>query len=304
MGHNCIATEARRPSKMKLLSVGFVLALLLQENYGIPVDPSLQSLQSAVETKLFDGLVNQVTDGYDKDSSEERERKEEKTFNLESQELLNILNNVKEYIVEEAYELEEGYRREIASNLIKKDRYGLAETLVRMAKKIIIIFNDEVIKRIVGNGDDDRDKWRNKMIKLSWKEGIDHDDSIEALIIFGVRYAIAMDGWVMYAVKGAVNEMVKSITNQAGKKGDGKYNTTKMIENIHECMSIGEELIHELEYKGLFFEFIHYEKSFLINELKRYMAAAKMRGWSRVTDVQKAHSKMVDYILEAIYYLE
>merc|ERR1711962_187401 len=108
-----IATEVKDPSVMKLLSVGIFLALLFQTSYGLPAEPSLKSLQDAVQFKLFDGLVKQVTDGHDKDLLLKGPVDEEIIF-TELQELLDILNYVKEDVFFEVYPMEKDYRKKIA----------------------------------------------------------------------------------------------------------------------------------------------------------------------------------------------
>jgi len=287
-------TEVKDPSVMKLLSVGIFLALLFQTSYGLPTEPSLKSLHDAVQSKLFDGLVKQVTDGQDKDLLMNGPA-DMKTVFTELQELVDILNYVKEDLSRIAYHIEEDYRKKIANNLISKDLEGLKETVREMAKEIIVAFNDEMIKHIVGNGNGDDREWReDRMIKWSLPDGEDCRHCGRAIYdyvedCFGVMYS-----WIIYTVKGGMNEMVVSITDQGGK------NMTKVVEDIRVGMSMGNMMVDFMERPGpgLLGELIHNNKPFVFNEVNRYIAAAKIRGWNRVAEIQKAHIVAVDFMKE------
>merc|ERR1711962_245664 len=283
-------TEVKDPSVMKLLSVGIFLALLFQTSYGLPAEPTLKSLHDAVQSKLFDGLVKQVTDGHDKDLLI-KGPVDEKILFAELQELLEILNYVKEDVVYGAYRMEEGYRKKIASNLVNKDLQGLLETVREMVKKIVVAFNDELIKHIVANSDDDdRERRDDRMIKWSIPDGGDIWDRGDAIGAYAYYCYLTLRSWAIYAVKGGMNEMVVSIADQGGK------NTTKVLENIRVGMSMGNVMIDRMEGKGLMRDFFLNNKPFVFNEVDRYIAAAKIRGWNRVAEIQKAHIFAVDYM--------
>merc|ERR1711962_1935173 len=283
-------TEVKDPSVMKLLSVGIFLALLFQTSYGLPTEPSLKSLHDAVQSKLFDGLVKQVTDGQDKDLLMNGPA-DMKTVFTELQELVDILNYVKEDVAYKAQRMEEKYRDKIASNLVNKDVKGLMETVLEMVKKIIVYFNDEMIKHIVANGDDR--EWRvDRMIKWSLPDGEDFRDRGEALSDYVSYCYFVLRSWVIYAVKGGMNEMVVSLADQGGK------NTTKVLEDIRVSMSMGNRMIDFMERDRIIEELIRSNNPFVLHEVDRYIAAAKIRGWNRVAEIQKAHIVAVDFMKE------
>ena len=275
---------------MKLLSVGIFLALLFQTSYGLPAEPSLKSLQDAVQSKLFDGLVKQVTDGHDKDLLMNGPADMKIVF-TELQELVDILNYEKERATYHLYGMEKDYRKKIANNLINKDLEGLMETVLEMVRKFIVAFNDEMIKHIVGNGDD-RERREGMMIKWSLPDGGDSRDCERAIGDYMEYFYYVLRSWVIYAVKGGMNEMVVSLADQGGK------NTTKVLEDIRVSMSMGNGMIEFMERDRIIEEMIRSNNPFILNEVNRYIVAAKIRGWNRVAEIQKAHIVAVDFMKE------
>jgi len=270
---------------MKLISVGIVLGLLFRENYGFLVEPSLKSLKNAAEVDLFDDLMKKMANKYIKDLQPNEER-DVKNFLMQ---LFNVANDVKKFLLK-ASKVERDYKGKIVHALILGDYQGSEKIVVEMTQKMIVTFNNEIIKYIVGDDYDGDNRISNELIKLSWKEGADFEEYMEAMKK-PAKIAIRMlFQWAINAVKGAMNDMVDSFLDQGA-------------ENVRVRITIGKSLINKMRNTPSFMKMV-FSKPFALKELKRYEYALKIHGLNRFTEIERGHKYMLDIILKGNEFIQ
>merc|ERR1712168_466671 len=275
------------PAKMKLLGVGIVLALVFHINYAIPVESRLRTVanfidSNDVDSSAFDELVEQVTNDYIEDIKDTVQFDFQSDFQEFVQEIQKIVN---------------GLIAKIVTHLIFKDFEGLKDTVREIAKKIIVVFDDEMIKLIVGDGYDE-DEWQ-EIVKAfeKAKDLWTNDEEFHKNMVEVMKY---IEEHLLKRVKDYLIDLVSAITDWAVglldkarnvEIGQNAYMKLPDIKKILESIeNMGSKLIDSLE--NVLGDVLK-DRPFVVKEVKRYRDALTILGKKVAVDVKQTIGKVL-----------
>jgi len=283
---------------MKLLGLTVVLALLLHGNYAIPVESRLNLLADDAESRAFDALVEQVTNDFIEDLKLNAQYGSESGFQEFLQEVKKIIERVVEKVGPKVIQIVKDYRGKILVNLMFKDFEALKDTVREMAKKIIVVFDDEMINLIVGEGYDEKE-WN--QIVAAWKKATDlwHKDgefhkNVQEIVNW-------IEGYLEKNIKGYLIDLVSAITDwavglldKAGKVqiGYDEYINLPDVKKIVESIkNMGTRLVNSME--DVLGEILK-DRPFVVKEVRRYQAALKILGKKVAVEIKLTIQRVLE----------
>merc|ERR1712168_449855 len=285
MGHDLSRTKVYSSDKihiikMKLVALAVVLTLLLHSNYAVPVKSNFNLLENDETAAAFDALVEQVTNDFIEDVKLNVQYDARQDFQDFLEEVQKVVKGVNERVGPKAIQIVKDYRGRIVANLIFKDFEGLKNTVRQMAKKIIVVVDDELIKLITGDGYD-QEEWN--QIMEAWKKATDlwhNDEEFKK----GLQQIINwIEEKIMKDIKSYLIDLVSAITDwavglldKASKVqiGYNEYITVPDIKKLLESIeAMGTKLINSLE--AVLGDVLQ-DRPFVVKEVRRYQEALKI----------------------------
>merc|ERR1711962_1112778 len=297
------------PAKMKLLGVGIVLALVFHINYAIPIESRLRTVadfidSNDVDSSAFDELVEQVTNDYIEDIKDTVQFDFQSDFQEFVQEIQKIVNGLIEKVGPKAISIVKSYKAKIVTHLIFKDFEGLKDTVREIAKKIIVVFDDEMIKLITGDGYDE-EEWQ-EIVKAfeKAKDLWTNDEEFHKNMVEVMKY---IEEHLLKRVKDYLIDVVSAITDWAVglldkarnvEIGQNAYMKLPDIKKILESIeNMGSKLIDSLE--NVLGDVLK-DRPFVVKEVKRYRDALIILGKKVAIDVKQTIWKVLKAFADLI----